>query len=427
MRSMWKLTKRKVMIMMRFKALLLFLLLAVFILPQAAVASADSGSAVTASTIGIAPDSIFYPFDKLLDNIGLAFTFDSGEKAGKAMVIARERFAESVRMMELGKLDAARTAQAEHARALSIVENAVRRLQVKGDEASLLKESKIEIELGSHEIEIEEAKDALETGGEKQDMLNIILVPIQLKAAEARARVAHDTDSIVVINDGSAGRSSEGVQAHASESRRNSGRSGTPRIQARVFGGDARVRVEVDFSTSSTERDAVVSEMLEMLNLGRADIERALDLEVETHHEELRERLRAKARHRDGITRAELRLEFPLSTNDRQAIIDGISEKLGSLTAERISNAMTLEMRGDRAGAVRGREGGDVDDVRGRGDEGEIRGRDDENEVRGRDSENELRGREAEGEAPRGADDSDDDDDGVSHNRRGRGRSGGDE
>ena len=104
-----------------------------FLFSQTVFAYPITGNAVktekTTIGAGVTPDSFLYFLDTALDNINLALTFDSGEKARKGLDIARERLMEVREMVEAGKIDASQIAQHEHANVLGVIQNSVKGIE----------------------------------------------------------------------------------------------------------------------------------------------------------------------------------------------------------------------------------------------------------------------------------------------------------
>ena len=68
-------------------------------------------------------------------------------------------------------------------------------------------------------------------------------------------------------------------------------------------------------------------------------------LKVEESDEalETEEELKVEAKVKNKVTKVEFELEFAASSDNRGEIISAITEKLSTLTAEQISNALDLE------------------------------------------------------------------------------------
>ncbi|MBI2137688.1 hypothetical protein HYU12_04185 [Candidatus Woesearchaeota archaeon] len=111
-------------------------------------------------------------FDRLFDRVGLAMAFGSEAKADRAMMVAKERLAETEKMMASNKLGAAGIAQAGHGDALEVVRHSLRRMRSDNPDASLESQIEFEAELEEHEIEINHVRDGLKLRLELKDGLS---------------------------------------------------------------------------------------------------------------------------------------------------------------------------------------------------------------------------------------------------------------
>lgn len=85
---------------------------------------------------GILPNSIFYPFEKLTENIQLTFTFDPVKKETLRLNIASERLSEAKTLMETGQTTAASRALDDYSRTLTVLSQNLAALAQKPDSAS---------------------------------------------------------------------------------------------------------------------------------------------------------------------------------------------------------------------------------------------------------------------------------------------------
>ena len=85
---------------------------------------------------GTTPDSPFYFMDKWGKQISLAFTFNAGEKAQKALSYADERMAEINAMMNQNKIKAANQAAKEYQNCLEIATKNMEQARLKGTDVS---------------------------------------------------------------------------------------------------------------------------------------------------------------------------------------------------------------------------------------------------------------------------------------------------
>lgn len=443
-------------------AMLAGLMLALFLMPSAALAHPVGDDAIITPEreirAGVTPDSPLHFFDRAFDSMGMALTFDPEKKAEKAIEIARERLMEAKKMLEDDKASAARIAQHGHSSALSVVDDSIRKLRSDNVEVELEREIEIELELEEHYIEIETVK-ALVSSERKSPDADSVLAALRSRANSSRVEVELEKENSVQRMKERTGKSDAEIELEVrqledriesskrgrmteielGESRGSSSLEESSRIRAFVSGDSSQARVEVEFSTTETDRNAVLRELLSKLKMSSSDLTSALD--IENAREDRKDEVRTDIRVKDGMAEVKFRLDFPVTSTSREAIAKAISDRLSSLTESSLRTSSRIEVRDDedeirgrnRGSSLRGRDNELGEDVRGNADENEIRGREnepnedvrgnaDENEVRGRESENEARGREAEGEAPRGMDDASDFD--STPDSRGGGNSG---
>ncbi len=168
-------------------------------------------------------------------------------------------------------------------------------------------------------------------------------------------------------------------------------------VRAQIIGNETKARVKIEFVSNKTDNTAVAQEILNMLKLSRTDINNLLETEV-AQGEELKERQEAKInigkvedirredrgvrvagldlkepepvddrgrevqpgddkgrevepgedrsdRHSEidignNFSEVEFELEFVLRTTSRSEIVDGIFQKLSTLTVENVLNSL---------------------------------------------------------------------------------------
>ena len=113
------------------------------------------------------------------------------------------------------------------------------------------------------------------------------------------------------------------------------------KVQAKIIGDQSRVKVKKEFSTLTTDRTALIDEIIAEFALSRDDADAALKLETEPK-EDLSERFRVKARVDDGITEVRVELKFVLDTTGRNNILDAIVS-MTQLSSEQIEQVLDFE------------------------------------------------------------------------------------
>ena len=115
---------------------------------------------------GVTPDSMFYFLDVALDNLRLSFAYGSDEKAGVALLIAKERLLEINQMFDENKVVQAKKAQKQHVKVMAYVKDAVVKLSDENTIDSVRKGKYIENEINSHSMDIGVIKDVLSSNGD---------------------------------------------------------------------------------------------------------------------------------------------------------------------------------------------------------------------------------------------------------------------
>ncbi len=446
-----------------FGSIMMALIAAMLILPAAATANSIGEDSMTTPKgeirAGLTPDSPLHIFERSFERIRLAFTADPEKRTEKALEIARERLMEAKKMAEKGNAKAAGRAQKGHEQMMEKIEDSARKISDDNSRTRLERQIEIENELEEHMMEIESVESLVKSranirmdNSDSVEAINL-LSKFRAKTESTKAEIERERGNTIVKLKLETGQSDNDIMqvVRSIEDRARSGSSerrgreveleddsadrlseDDNKIQARVFDDFTRIKVEIDFSTSSKDRNAILSEMLSRAKLSKEEIDRLLDLRAAEDTEAPRERLRTEAKLRDEATETEFKLEFPVNIKDREAIVNAIFNKLNSLNIGDLDAAMRVDDRrgidDDENELIDRRRGADKPEDN--NDEDELfdrrRGADkpeDNNDEDASGQEAEARGREAEGEAPRGADSSSDDDS-TPGSRGGSGRGG---
>lgn len=112
-------------------------------------------------------------------------------------------------------------------------------------------------------------------------------------------------------------------------------------VKAEIVGEQVEVKVEREFSTTTTDRDAIIDEIIQEFTLDRETADAALEIET-VEEEELEEEFKVEVEVEEGIAEVEVKLKFILGTTDREAILDAIVERT-QLTREQIGEGLEFE------------------------------------------------------------------------------------
>ena len=114
------------------------------------------------------------------------------------------------------------------------------------------------------------------------------------------------------------------------------------KIRAETLGDQSEVKVKLKFSTSNTDVDSLIDEIINAFSLSREQADDALKIEEEDD-DELEEKFEVQVEIEDGIADVEVELRFVLDSTDREDILDAIVENT-QLTTEQILNILDLEI-----------------------------------------------------------------------------------
>ena len=298
---------------------------------------------------GITPDSFLWGLDKALDQLVLLLTFDEGEKAKKGLEIARERLLEVKLMIEENKLEAAVKAKDEHGKTLIKVKQSIKEIE-KDDSTEEIKEViEIEKELEEHDEDIEQISGELkvkikikgEVTQQQQALIDSILNSLKGQTGEVEIEIENKKGKTKIKIKQETGKSEEEIEVEIEKLEIEAGISGI-KVKAEIVGEQSEVEIEREFSTTTTNLDAIIDEIIEKFALDREIADDALEVEVEEEDEELKEKFKVKVEVEEGIAEVEVELKFILDTTDREEILDAIVEK-SQLTREQIESAIEFE------------------------------------------------------------------------------------
>jgi hypothetical protein len=140
-------------------------------------------------------------------------------------------------------------------------------------------------------------------------------------------------------------------------------------IGAEIIENATKVKVEVKFESNTTEKNATAQEILNKLDLSPETINNTLKLEGDEENEvptpnvtvngtptetltiiptssrigAFKEKLDVEVKVENGISKVKVDFEFPLNNTDRAGIIDGIRQKLSTLSADDILKALEMK------------------------------------------------------------------------------------
>jgi len=297
---------------------------------------------------GITPDSFLWGLDKALEQISLLFATSPNEKATKGLEHAKERLAEIKAMIEENKLDAAKKAEESHGETLAGVQENIEEIEDDNSTEEMKEVIEIEKELQDHEDEVDqvfgELKIKIKIEGEitqaQQDLIDSILASLEGQTGKVEIEIKNKKDKTKIKIKIETGKSDEEIDDDIEKLEINAGVSGI-KVKAETLGSQSEVKIERKFSTTTTDRNAIIQEIIEKFALDNEMADAALKIE-EGDEEELEEKFRVRVRVKDGMAKVEVKLKFILDATDRESILSAVVAR-SVLTADQIESVMKFK------------------------------------------------------------------------------------
>ncbi len=290
---------------------------------------------------GITPDSFFWGLEKAIDNLNLLLTFNSAERARKGIEIARERLEEVKVMVKENKLDAAEKAKEEHSNLLNKVKESVQELENDNSTEEIEEEIEIEKELEEHEDDIEEVNTELKVKikiegtitAEQKALISSLLDSLKGQTGEIKMAIKNKKDKTKIKIKQETGKSEEEIEKEIELE--------GIEVKAEIKGNKAQIKIENEFLTDVIDRSAIVDEIIKRFALDKETVNKIL--KIETEEEELeKDRLKVEAKTEEGITGIEVKLRFTLDTTEREAIVNEIVAR-SKLAREEVDKVLELK------------------------------------------------------------------------------------
>ena len=295
---------------------------------------------------GTTPDSLFWGLDKAFDQISLLLTTGDVDKAKKGLEIAEERLAEIREMIEENKLGDAEKAKKAHSKTLSKVINNVEEIEGDNSEEEIKELIEVEKELHEHEQKVEqtsgELKIKIEVEGEltqeQRDLIDSILASLEGQTGEVEIKIKNKKDGIKIKIKQETGKDDKEIEGDIEKFEIEAGMDRI-KVKAKIIGDQSGVKIEKRFSTTTTDRAAIINEIMEKFVLNREIADVALKIEEEEGDEELEEKLKVEVKVKEGVAKVKVKLKFILNTTDREEILNAVVEN-SQLIAEQIESAL---------------------------------------------------------------------------------------
>ncbi len=300
---------------------------------------------------GVTPDSFLWGIDKALDQIGLLLARSPEGKVEKGLEIAQERLLEVKAMAEENKLDAAGKAEEAHGKILLKVKESIQELDDDDPESLLDREIEIEGKLKRYDDYAETVRTELKVKikiegtltAEQQKTLDDFLASLSDDTDEIKLEIKEHKKETKIKIIAKTGKSETELEEEIEEKEREEGVLEDDReVQAHIIGERAQVRIKYDFDTRTTDRDALIDEMVERFSLDSSEVDAILELVDEDENDDWADRLRIKAEIRDDVAEVEMKLWFSLNSSERGLIAGAVVERT-LLTRADIEDALELK------------------------------------------------------------------------------------
>lgn len=116
-------------------------------------------------------------------------------------------------------------------------------------------------------------------------------------------------------------------------------------VEATIVGTSSLVKVKVEFTSSSTDKESLIQEILAKVRLDEETISNALEIETE-EDEELEEKVKVKVEIEDGKAEVEFEYRFVADSTDRESIVTAIVNKLQTLEFDEDDIELKVEAKG---------------------------------------------------------------------------------
>ncbi len=320
----------------------------VFAIMLFSLVAAQEQTADTAVDAGVNPDSPLWGLDRAIERIELALAFGASAKSEKGLEHAAERLAEVKAMIEENKIEKAEKAEIEHGRTIIIVKENIKEITTEGSIDEIKKTIELENKLKSHEDEIEgveaELKIKIKIEGtlteEQQAKLDEFLNSLEGDVREVKIEIKNKKTEIKIKIMQQTGKTEDEVDEEIEEL------ESEIKVKAEIIGDKTEIKVEQEFETETTDKEALISEIIDRFSLDRETAGSLLKIEEEEEEELEEEKLKVKIEIEEGISEVKIKLKFILNATDRGAILDAIVERT-KITREQIEEVLKLKIKED--------------------------------------------------------------------------------
>lgn len=132
-------------------------------------------------------------------------------------------------------------------------------------------------------------------------------------------------------------------------------------VDVTVAGNSSLAKVKIEFTSSNTDKESLLKEILNKVRLNKETVSDAIKMESEgdkDQDEEVKEKLEVKAEIKDGEAKVKFEYRFVIESTDKNAVINAIVEKLQSLELTENDIKLKAETKGEvkaKAAAAKGK------------------------------------------------------------------------
>ena len=116
-------------------------------------------------------------------------------------------------------------------------------------------------------------------------------------------------------------------------------------VEAKIVGTSSLVEVKAEFTSSNTDKESLLKEILDKVRLDEEGVANTLEIETE-EDEELEEKLEVKVEIEDGKAEVEFEYKFVIDSTERNTIITAIVDKLQTLELDEDDIELEIEAKG---------------------------------------------------------------------------------
>lgn len=136
-------------------------------------------------------------------------------------------------------------------------------------------------------------------------------------------------------------------------------------VDVTVVGNSSLAKVKVEFTSSHTDKESLLKEILNKVRLDKETVSNAIKMEGEgdedeDQDEEVKEKLEVKAEIKDGEAKVEFEYRFVIESTEKDAVINAIVEKLRSLELTENDIKLKAEDNGEAKNEVKSEVKGEV-------------------------------------------------------------------